>query len=589
MRITYNTNASVGAQAANMDIQKLAAYEVISHEFLPDVDSDSWLLRHKKTGARIALLPKNDNNKVFYIAFRTPPEDSTGVAHIIEHTVLCGSRDFPVKDPFIELAKGSLNTFLNAMTYPDKTVYPVASCNEQDFKNLMHVYLDAVFYPNIYREQNIFRQEGWHYEAESADSEITVNGVVYNEMKGALSSADDILGREINAVLYPHTPYRHESGGDPVNIPDLTYENYLEFHRRYYHPSNSYIYLYGDMDMTERLTWIDEHYLSRFNMLDIDSSIPAEPAFDAPVEAKRVYSILPEEDPSGKSFLSWNLAVLPDSLDVGRIMAVKILNYALCDAEGAPVRKALRDKGIGEDVYTIFESGIRQPFYSIVSKYADPARKDEFVSTIRETLEKIASEGIDPRALEAGINLYEFRYREADFGSYSRGLVYGLNALDSWLYDDNSPFIGLKIGEYFDYLREQKDKGFFEKLIRELFLDNPHCAVVVLEPEQGLSDRLDEELRARMKVFADSLTPGQRQQIVDELAALRAWQQSEDSEEDKQKIPMLRREDLTRKAVPLLNKVQTLPVGSCSTEKGAAASSFLLRLRIPSLPTGSTT
>ena len=569
MRITYNTNASVGAQAANMDIQKLAAYEVISHEFLPDVDSDSWLLRHKKTGARIALLPKNDNNKVFYIAFRTPPEDSTGVAHIIEHTVLCGSRDFPVKDPFIELAKGSLNTFLNAMTYPDKTVYPVASCNEQDFKNLMHVYLDAVFYPNIYREQNIFRQEGWHYEAESADSEITVNGVVYNEMKGALSSADDILGREINAVLYPHTPYRHESGGDPVNIPDLTYENYLEFHRRYYHPSNSYIYLYGDMDMTERLTWIDEHYLSRFNMLDFDSSIPAEPAFDAPVEAKRVYSILPEEDPSGKSFLSWNLAVLPDSLDVGRIMAVKILNYALCDAEGAPVRKALRDKGIGEDVYTIFESGIRQPFYSIVSKYADPARKDEFVSTIRETLEKIASEGIDPRALEAGINLYEFRYREADFGSYSRGLVYGLNALDSWLYDDNSPFIGLKIGEYFDYLREQKDKGFFEKLIRELFLDNPHCAVVVLEPEQGLSDRLDEELRARMKSFADSLTPGQRQQIVDELAALRAWQQSEDSEEDKQKIPMLRREDLTRKAMPLLNKVQTLPVGAGPAVKNA--------------------
>ena len=424
MRITYNTNASVGAQAANMDIQKLAAYEVISHEFLPDVDSDSWLLRHKKTGARIALLPKNDNNKVFYIAFRTPPEDSTGVAHIIEHTVLCGSRDFPVKDPFIELAKGSLNTFLNAMTYPDKTVYPVASCNEQDFKNLMHVYLDAVFYPNIYREQNIFRQEGWHYEAESADSEITVNGVVYNEMKGALSSADDILGREINAVLYPHTPYRHESGGDPVNIPDLTYENYLEFHRRYYHPSNSYIYLYGDMDMTERLTWIDEHYLSRFNMLDIDSSIPAEPAFDAPVEAKRVYSILPEEDPSGKSFLSWNLAVLPDSLDVGRIMAVKILNYALCDAEGAPVRKALRDKGIGEDVYTIFESGVRQPFYSIVSKYADPARKDEFVSTIRETLRQA---GFKPEQIRLVMNDTKYTPNSGPAGG-SRSQVMSGNA-----------------------------------------------------------------------------------------------------------------------------------------------------------------
>ena len=552
-------------------IENLAAYEVIAHEFLPDVDSDSWLLRHKKTGARVALLPKNDNNKVFYIAFRTPPEDSTGVAHIIEHTVLCGSRDFPVKDPFIELAKGSLNTFLNAMTYPDKTVYPVASCNEQDFKNLMHVYLDAVFYPNIYKEQNIFRQEGWHYEADSADSEITVNGVVYNEMKGALSQADDILGREINAVLYPHTPYQHESGGDPVNIPDLTYEYYLDFHRRYYHPSNSYIYLYGDMDMAERLTWIDENYLSKFDRLEIDSSIPVEPAFDAPVEAHCTYSILPEEDPAGKSYLSWNLAVLPDSLDVGRIMAIKILNYALCDAEGAPVRKALRDKGLGEDVYTIFESGIRQPYYSIVSKYTDPSRKEEFVSTIRETLADIAEKGINPRALEAGINLYEFRYREADFGSYSKGLVYGLNALDSWLYDDRKPFIGLEVGEYFDYLREQKDKGFFEKLIHECLLDNPHCAVIVLDPEQGLSDRLDEEMRGRMKTLADSLSSEQRQKIVDELAALRAWQQTEDSEEDKKKIPMLRREDLTRKAATILNNVRTLSaVGMDSAAKGIA-------------------
>ena len=557
-KMSYMDNIS----RQSIDLNRLPAYEAVAHEFLGDVDSDSWLLRHKKTGARIALLPREDNNKVFYIAFRTPPEDSTGVAHIIEHTVLCGSRDFPVKDPFIELAKGSLNTFLNAMTYPDKTVYPVASCNEQDFKNLMHVYLDAVFYPNIYNEQNIFRQEGWHYEAESADSEITVNGVVYNEMKGALSSPDDILGREINAVLYPHTPYAHESGGDPVNIPDLTYENYLDFHRRYYHPSNSFIYLYGDVDMTERLNWLDEAYLSHFDRLEIDSTIPAEPAFAAPVESECVYSILPEEDPAGKAYLSWNVAALPDSLDAGKIVAVKILNYALCDAEGAPVRKALRDRGLGEDVYTMFESGIRQPFYSIVSKYVDPDRKQEFVDTIRETMEKIAEEGIDPRALEAGINLYEFRYREADFGSYSRGLVYGLGALDSWLYDDEKPFIGLKIGDYFDVLRREKDRGYFENLIREVFLDNPHCAVVVLRPEQGLSDRLDEELRQRMRAFADSCSPAQRQQIVDDLAALRAWQKADDAEEDIQKIPMLSREDLTRKTVPLVNVVREVPVTS---------------------------
>ncbi|MDO5475704.1 MAG: insulinase family protein [Eubacteriales bacterium] len=553
--MAYN---STGTTEKNMaqEIMDLPAYEVVSHEYLADAGSDSWLLRHRKTGARIALLPGKDNNKVFYIAFRTPPEDSTGVAHIIEHTVLCGSRNFPVKDPFIELAKGSLNTFLNAMTYPDKTVYPVASCNEQDFKNLMHVYLDAVFYPNIYREQNIFRQEGWHYEADSAEGEITVNGVVYNEMKGALSSPDDILGREINAVLYPHTPYVHESGGDPVNIPDLTYESYLEFHRRYYHPSNSYIYLYGDMDMAERLEWIDTHYLSRFEKLDIDSSIPLEPPFKAPVESSRFYSILPEEDPAGKSFLSWNVSVLPDSLDAGRSMALKILNYALCDAEGAPVRRALRDRGLGEDIYTVFESGIRQPSYSIVAKYADPARKDEFVRVIRQTLEKTAQEGISPRALEAGINMYEFRYREADYGSYSKGLIYGLNALDSWLYDDEKPFVGLQIGDFFDVLREKAKDGYFEDMIRTCLLDNPHCAVVVLEPEQGLSDRLDGEMRERMKKFADGCSPAERQAIVDELDALRVWQQTPDPEEDLRRIPMLAREDLTRKAVPVLNRVQ---------------------------------
>ncbi len=553
MEMTREKKASGNIQEG---IGHLPAYEVISHEFLPDIDSDSWLLRHKKTGARVALLPKNDNNKVFYIAFRTPPEDSTGVAHIIEHTVLCGSKKFPIKDPFIELAKGSLNTFLNAMTYPDKTVYPVASCNEQDFKNLMHVYLDAVFYPDIYKEQNIFRQEGWHYEAESADSEITINGVVYNEMKGALSNAEDILGREINSVLYPHTTYRHESGGDPANIPDLTYEAYLDFHRRYYHPSNSYIYLYGDMDMEERLTWIDEEYLSHFDHLDIDSTIGIEPAFDKPVDAVCAYSILPGEDPAGKSFLSWNVCVAPDSLDARKNMAIQILTYALCDAEGAPVRKALRDRGLGEDVYASFESGIRQPSYSIISKYTDPARKDEFVKVIRDTLEELAEKGLDRRALEAGINRYEFRYREADFGSYSKGLIYGLNALESWLYDDLKPFINLSIGDWFDELRKEADKGFFEKIIRENLLDNPHCAVLVLEPEQGLSDRRDAETRERMKKFAAGLTRGEREKIVEDFNSLRAWQQTPDAEEDILKIPMLKREDLTRETVPLLNNVQ---------------------------------
>ena len=263
-----------------MNKENLTAYEVVTEENLTDIHSTGWLLRHKKTGARVMLIENDDENKVFNIAFRTPPKDSTGVAHILEHSVLCGSREFPLKDPFVELVKGSLNTFLNAMTYPDKTCYPVASCNDKDFQNLMHVYLDAVFYPNIYKREEIFRQEGWHYEIADRDDELKFNGVVYNEMKGAFSSPDEVLEREIMNHLFPDTTYGCESGGDPKNIPDLTYENFLNFHRTYYHPSNSYIYLYGNMDMEEKLRFLDEHYLSNFDYLDVDSVIQEQKAFE---------------------------------------------------------------------------------------------------------------------------------------------------------------------------------------------------------------------------------------------------------------------------------------------------------------------
>ena len=263
-----------------MNIENLSAYEIVEKRHIDDLNSDSYLMRHKKTGARVAILSNDEENKVFAIGFRTPPKDSTGVAHIIEHTVLCGSEKYPIKDPFLELAKGSLNTFLNAMTFPDKTVYPVASCNDADFQNLMDVYLDAVFYPNIYKTDKIFSQEGWHYEMENDDSELTINGVVYNEMKGAFSSADDVLSREIQASLYPDITYGMESGGDPDVIPELTYEDYLDFHRKYYHPSNSYIYLYGNMDFVSKLDYIDKNYLSKFERIDVDSKISFQKAFD---------------------------------------------------------------------------------------------------------------------------------------------------------------------------------------------------------------------------------------------------------------------------------------------------------------------
>ena len=548
-----------------MEISKkiLDKYELLQHEFLRDTGCDSVLLRHKKTGARIALIPSEDDNKVFYIAFRTPPKDSTGVAHIIEHTVLCGSRDFPVKDPFIELAKGSLNTFLNAMTYPDKTVYPVASCNDKDFKNLMHVYLDAVFYPNIYREQNIFRQEGWHYEADDAKSPITVNGVVYNEMKGALSSPDDVLARSIYASLYPHTPYAVESGGDPVYIPDLTYEAYLDFHRRYYHPSNSYIYMYGNMDMEERLTYLDEAYLSAFDRLEIDSEIPTEPAFEKPVEATEHYSVQSEEELKGRSYLTWNVSLAEDGQDTELSLAFKVIDYMLCDAEGAPVKKALRNKGIGEDVYSLLELGIRQPSYTVTSKYTDPEKKDEFVKTIEDTLREMADKGLDQRALLASINRFEFKYREANYGSYPKGLVYGLNALDTWLYNDMTPFINLELGEAFAALRAKMDKGYFEGLIRKHFLENPHKAIVVMTPEAGLTEKMAEELRQKLEAYAQSLTAQERQKIVDDLAALRRWQETPNSREDLEKIPMLRREDLDRRIKPFVNRIE-----KAVTEKG---------------------
>lgn len=598
----YKKGGSSGAQNHRGNLQQLSSsvldkYEVVEHKFLPDVDSDSWLLRHKKSGARIALLPAADENKVFFIGFRTPPTDSTGVAHIIEHTVLCGSRDFPVKDPFIELVKGSLNTFLNAMTYPDKTVYPVASCNDTDFKNLMHVYLDAVFYPNIYREQNIFRQEGWHYEflpeassqeqdsgaasddgtaaaaadaAPDADEKmnininapLTVNGVVYNEMKGALSSPDDVLGRGVYEALYPHTPYAVESGGDPACIPDLTYEAYLDFHRRYYHPSNSYIYLYGDLDINERLTWLDEAYLSAFDRIEIDSEIPAEPAFDRPVEASCKYSILQDEEEAGKSYLSWNTALLPDGENEKLNTAFKVLDYVLSDAEGAPVKKALREKGIGEEIYSLLELGIRQPSYAIIAKYTDPERKDEFVRTIEDTLRSLVKNGLDRRALLAGINYFEFRYREANFGSYPKGLVYGLEAMNTWLYDDRAPFIGLDINSVFAELREEIGTGYFEGLIQKYLLDNNHRAVVVMTPEKGLTEKKADGQRARLDTFAAGLTEAQRQQIAEDLVSLRRWQETPDSEKDLETIPVLTRADMKKTALPPVNEIRAVPVGA---------------------------
>lgn len=534
-----------------MRIEDLSAYEVIKKDSIKDLGSEGWILRHKKSGARIALLSNDDENKVFTIGFKTPPADSTGVAHILEHSVLEGSKEFPVKDPFIELVKGSMNTFLNAMTYPDKTLYPVASCNDKDFANLMHVYLDAVFYPAIYKEPRIFYQEGWHYEMEDVRDELKLNGVVYNEMKGAFSSSDDVLDREIVRGLFPDTVYANESGGDPDAIPDLTYEQFLAFHSRYYHPANSYIYLYGNMDMAERLIWMDEHYLSHFDKIDVDAQIGLQEPFAEPRETRKTYSITESEPMEHNTYLTCSIAA-GDVLDREEYIAFQILDYALCSSQGAPLKQALLDAGIGEDVYSDYDSGTRQPYFSIVAKGAEESQKEEFLRVIEETLEKLSKGGLDKKRLLAGLNYYEFKYREADFGIYPAGLMYGLQMMDSWLYDDEKPFIHIEAGDTYAALRKKVDSRYFEELISEKLLNNPHRSVLVLAPERGLTARKDDELAKRLALYKESLSETELEKIVEQTRQLRAFQEEPDRPEDLAKIPLLAREDIRRKVEPVI-------------------------------------
>ncbi len=531
------------------------AYELIEKRKIPELNSVGSILKHKRTGARVVLMENDDENKVFYIGFRTPPIDSTGSPHIIEHTVLCGSRNFPVKDPFIELAKGSLNTFLNAMTYPDKTVYPVASCNDKDFRNLMHVYLDAVFYPNIYREEKIFRQEGWHYEMESPEDDLTLNGVVYNEMKGAFSSPDDVLEREILNSLFPDVSYSYESGGDPDVIPGLTYEKFLDFHRRYYHPSNSYIYLYGNMDMEERLDFIDREYLSKFDAQPVDSEIGLQQAFPKMREIRKSYPVSEGESEKDNTYLSVS-KVVGNTLDKELYIAFQILDYALCSAPGAPLRLAMIESGIGKDVYSIFDEGVRQPYFSVVAKGANLQQKQAFLDTYKQVLTKLAKEGIDKKSLYAGLNFYEFKHREADFGSYPRGLMYGLQMLDSWLYDDEKPFIHVEANETYAALKKKIEEGYFENLIRQYLLENEHGCVVVLTPEKGLTAKKDKALAEKLRAYKETLSEEEIRRIVEETKELHAYQEEADTPEALSRIPRLTREDMKKKADSYVNELK---------------------------------
>ncbi len=536
-----------------MNISELTNYELVEQKNLKDLKSEGYFLRHKKTGARILLLDNDDENKVFFVGFRTPPEDSTGLPHILEHSVLCGSKNFPIKDPFVELVKGSLNTFLNAMTYPDKTVYPVASCNDKDFQNLIHVYMDAVFYPNIYVHDEIFRQEGWSYKLESEEGALSYNGVVYNEMKGAYSSPEGVLDRVVLHNLFPDTCYANDSGGDPDVIPELTYEQFIDFHKKYYHPSNSYIYLYGDMDFEEKLEWLDKEYLSNFDALSIDSAIGLQTPFTEMKEIEEAYSITSSESEEDNTYLSYN-KVIGTSLDKELCLAFDVLDYALLSAPGAPLKTALVDAGIGKDIMGSYESGIYQPMFSVVAKNANVEQKEQFVQIIEDTLKNIVKDGMDKKSLEAGIHYHEFRYREADFGNFPTGLMYGLQSFDSWLYDDSKPFVHLEALETYDFLKTQIETGYFENLIQTYILDNMHGAIVVIKPEKGLTAKNDKAMEEKLAAYKAGLSEQEVSALVEATKQLVDYQESEERLEDLEKIPVLERSDISREIAPIQNE-----------------------------------
>ena len=526
------------------------AYTCKTKVWLEELNGTGYILEHNKTKARVVVISNEDENKVFQIGFRTPPKDDTGVPHILEHSVLCGSKKFPLKDPFVELVKGSLNTFLNAMTYPDKTVYPVASCNDKDFQNLIHVYLDAVFYPNIYENEKIMQQEGWHYSINDPEDDIVYNGVVYNEMKGVFSSPDQQLARIIQSSLLPDTPYGCESGGDPASIPELTQEEFVKFHSTYYHPSNSYIYLYGNMDMEEKLAFIDEEYLSHYEYLKVDSEIAKQEPFAQMQRVEDAYSISENEDEKEKTYLSYNVC-MGSSLDSQLCLAFTILNYVLIGEPGAPLKEALIKKGIGADISSSFDDGIQQLVFSIIAQNAEPEQEAEFIATIEDTLKDIVAKGINKKSLEAAITSYEFKHKEADFGRFPKGLIYGLNMYDSWLYDDDKPFIHIQTNEIFKKLRELLDTDYYETLIVEHLLENTHKSIVVLKPEKGLNSRMEEADKKKLAEFKASLSEEEILKLVENTKALKKYQEEPTPKEDLEKIPLLSIDDIKKEAAKL--------------------------------------
>ena len=506
-----------------------------------EINAQTYLFEHEKSGARLFFVQADDDNKVFHITFRTPPTDDTGVAHIVEHSTLCGSRKYPLKEPFVELVKGSLNTFLNAMTYPDKTMYPVASRNAKDFQNLMDVYLDAVFYPAMRENPQILMQEGWHYELENPEAPLTYSGVVYNEMKGALSDPDDLLASKLMQALYPDTTYHYESGGDPAAIPQLTQEKFVAFHSKYYHPSNSYIYLYGDLDMDTQLEWLDREYLSHFDRIAVHSEIAAQAPFEALKEVKTTYPVGAAEETAGKTFVS--LAWSIDELSHEQSLGLDVLLHALLDTEASPLRQAILDAQLGKDVDVNYEGDLRQPMVSLTLNGAEPERAAAFKKLVYDKLAEYAEKGLERSLLEASLNIFEFRLREADFGSAPKGLIYGIRIMRSWLYG-GEPEEQLYYEKELAVLRAGLDNGYFTRLIRTCLLGNPHAVLLTMAPSQTLAAEKEKAQAEELAARKAEMSEHDLQQVMDDVKALKARQQSPETPEALATIPLLKLADI---------------------------------------------
>lgn len=525
-----------------MEINKVySGFRLDRIERIDEINGTAYEMKHEKSGARLIYIDSPDSNKVFNIAFRTTPHNSTGVAHIMEHSVLCGSRKFPLKEPFVELVKGSLNTFLNAMTYPDKTMYPVASKNDKDFHNLMDVYLDAVFYPRVREDAEIVMQEGWHYELEDADDELTYKGVVFNEMKGVYSSPDSVLERQMMRELFPDTTYGVDSGGDPDYITDLTYEEFQEFYRVHYHPSNSYIFLYGDMNIEEQLAFLNDEYLSHFDAIDVHTEVALQAPFTEGKVVSYPYSVGSEEPIDNRTLHSFAY-VLPD-VTPEYSLAFEVLTHALLTSPAAPLKQALVKAGIGSDISGYYLDSIRQPMWTVQATGSNLDKQADLQRIVESTLQELCDKGLDKELLEASLNSIEFALRESDFGGRPIGLAYIIRMMDNWLYD-NDPLELLHYEEALANIRKGLAGTYFEDLIRHSILNNNHKVLVSIYPERGLQERKDSEVKEHLATVKANMSSEEIEAIVEQTKRLKIRQETPDSDEALASIPLLELSDL---------------------------------------------